>query len=154
MPDNAVLIVVIFVCGAAAILAELILPGVILGLIGAAAVVTAIVMAYQSGSPAFGHTLLLITIASVPVLVFLWLKVLSRFLTLHKTNRATVTPKSRQDLVGKQGVTLTKLRPSGVARIDDERVDVMARGEIIEPNTRIEVVAVEGNRVVVREIRA
>ena len=154
MADSVAFIVFLFVAGVVAIIVEMIVPGVILGVCGAGCVVAAIVMAYSGGATGLGHTLLIIAIMLVPFFFVLWVKVLSHFLTQREVIAATVTPQGREDLSGKQGVTLTKLRPSGTARIDGLRVDVMARGEIIEANTRVEVVAVEGNRVVVREVRA
>ena len=47
------------------------------------------------------------------------------------------------------GVTLSALRPSGFARIDGQRVDVVTRGEMIEAGRAVRVVEVLGNRVVV-----
>jgi membrane-bound serine protease (ClpP class) len=58
-----------------------------------------------------------------------------------------------QHLLGKQGVARTPLRPSGVALFDEERVDVVTEGERIEPSARVKVVAVKGNRVVVRRVQ-
>jgi membrane-bound serine protease (ClpP class) len=55
-------------------------------------------------------------------------------------------------LVGRQGVAMTVLRPAGKAQIDDDFVDVVSEGPFISVGRRIEVVAVSGNRVVVREI--
>lgn len=43
------------------------------------------------------------------------------------------------------------LRPAGTALIDDERVDVVTEGEYIERNRPIEVVYVDGLKIVVRE---
>ncbi len=55
-------------------------------------------------------------------------------------------------LVGQQGTVLSVLRPAGKARINDQFVDVVSEGPYILQGCRIEVVAVSGNRVVVREI--
>jgi len=55
--------------------------------------------------------------------------------------------------LGKQGTTTGPLRPAGIAQIDGERVDVVAQGEYIEAGIRIEVVSVDGNRIVVRRAR-
>lgn len=55
-------------------------------------------------------------------------------------------------LIGKKGTTYTKLRPAGVALIDDQKVDVVTEGGFIDQDQPVEVVQVEGNRVVVREI--
>ena len=53
-------------------------------------------------------------------------------------------------LVGKEGVALTALRPSGTCEIDGERIDVVSEREFITPGSRIKVVKAEGTRVVVR----
>jgi membrane-bound serine protease (ClpP class) len=50
------------------------------------------------------------------------------------------------------GVALTQLRPSGTAKINGQRVDVVTEGALIERGTAVKVVVVEGARIVVREI--
>jgi membrane-bound serine protease (ClpP class) len=60
---------------------------------------------------------------------------------------------SHDELVGRTGIALTLLRPSGAARIDGERVDVTTGGEFIEAQSAIQVVDVRGSRVEVRQIR-
>ena len=57
-----------------------------------------------------------------------------------------------QNLIGKKGIAYTPLRPAGIAVIDDQKVDVMTEGGFIEKDQAIQVVLVEGNRVVVKEI--
>lgn len=57
-------------------------------------------------------------------------------------------------LFGKTGIAYTPLRPAGIALIDDEKVDVMTEGGFIEKDHAIQVILVEGNRVVVKEIHA
>ena len=54
-------------------------------------------------------------------------------------------------LLGKEGVAFTPLRPSGTGLIDGRRVNVAADGEFIERDSRITVIEVEGNRIVVRK---
>ncbi len=51
---------------------------------------------------------------------------------------------------GKTGTALTPLRPSGAAEVSGLRLDVVTEGEYIPAGTPIEVVRVEGARVVVR----
>ena len=53
---------------------------------------------------------------------------------------------------GHCGRSLTTLRPSGSALIDDEKVDVVTQGEYIEADRPVQVILVEGVRVVVREM--
>jgi membrane-bound serine protease (ClpP class) len=59
-------------------------------------------------------------------------------------------PESDAHWLGKQGTAWSVLRPSGIAEFEGQRVDVVSNGEMIEPGTRIEVIRVDGNRVVVR----
>jgi membrane-bound serine protease (ClpP class) len=56
-------------------------------------------------------------------------------------------------LLGKQGMTHTTLRPSGIAMIEGRRVDVVTEGVVLDAGVPVEVVKVEGNRVVVRSAR-
>lgn len=55
-------------------------------------------------------------------------------------------------LLGAIGVAVTTLRPAGMARFGDDFVDVMAEGSYIHPGGRVQVVEIEGNRVVVKEV--
>ena len=59
-------------------------------------------------------------------------------------------PDDRSEYVGKTGKTLTPLRPVGAAMIDGKRVDVVTEGELIERDTQIEVIRVEGNKIFVK----
>jgi membrane-bound serine protease (ClpP class) len=52
--------------------------------------------------------------------------------------------------LGKQGVAVSDLRPSGIARFDRERVDVVSDGTFIDAGQPLEVVRIDGNWVVVR----
>ncbi len=56
------------------------------------------------------------------------------------------------NLDGKTGQAITPLRPAGAALIDGQRVDVVTGGEFIETDAEVEVIVVEGNRVVVRRL--
>lgn len=56
-------------------------------------------------------------------------------------------------LVGKEGICITDLRPSGTALIDNKRYDVVADNEYINHNSKIVVLRVEGMRIVVGEVK-
>lgn len=58
----------------------------------------------------------------------------------------------RTDLVGREGVAITDLRPSGVALVGDERMDVVAEAGWIEEGSPVAVVSSEGYRHVVRAV--
>lgn len=52
-------------------------------------------------------------------------------------------------LIGKAGLALTPLHPSGSARIDGQRLDVVTSGEFIDSGTPVRIVEAHGNRLVV-----
>lgn len=67
-------------------------------------------------------------------------------------NEGYTSAKSQDTLTGKEGVTLTALRPAGIALIDDERVDVVSQGDFVENGARVKVVNTTSSRVMVRRI--
>ena len=58
--------------------------------------------------------------------------------------------RAENELLGKEGVTVSELRPAGIALIDGRRTDVVTDGEFVAVGQAVEVVEVSGNRVVVR----
>jgi membrane-bound serine protease (ClpP class) len=63
-------------------------------------------------------------------------------------------PEHEQRWLGKSGTTMTPLRPAGIAHLNDERVDVVSEGGFIEAGQAIDVIRVDGNRIVVRRSHA
>jgi membrane-bound serine protease (ClpP class) len=60
------------------------------------------------------------------------------------------TPESDRQWVGKRGTTISPLRPAGIGQFDGERVDVMSDGVFIDAGQPIDVLRVDGDRIVVR----
>lgn len=56
--------------------------------------------------------------------------------------------------IGREGVTHTALRPAGIGEFDGVRLNVVSDGEFIAVGKPIRVQSVEGNRIVVCELRA
>ena len=54
---------------------------------------------------------------------------------------------------GKDGIADTDLHPSGWIRVENERVFVVSEGDFIEKGAKINVLSVDGNRIVVRELK-
>jgi membrane-bound serine protease (ClpP class) len=61
-------------------------------------------------------------------------------------------PVSDALLLGKTGRASSPLRPAGIAEIDGHRVDVVSEGDMIDAGQLIEVIRVDGNRIVVRRL--
>jgi membrane-bound serine protease (ClpP class) len=59
-------------------------------------------------------------------------------------------PEADRAWLGKRGVAASTLRPAGLAHMNGTRVDVVTEGEYVEAGEPIEVIRVDGNRIVVR----
>ena len=57
-------------------------------------------------------------------------------------------------MIGKRGKVLNDLRPSGFALIDNKKVDVVTTGEFIVKDSEVEVIATEGQKIIVRSVDA
>lgn len=61
---------------------------------------------------------------------------------------------THDELLGSEGVTVTALRPSGTALLNDRRIDVVSDGDFIEKGARVKVVETANLKVVVRKLDA
>ena len=65
----------------------------------------------------------------------------------------TAPPQSSEPVrVGQRGEVVSKLRPAGKARFGEALVDVVATGEFLDTGTQVEIIAINGSRVVVNEV--
>ena len=56
-----------------------------------------------------------------------------------------------EHLIGQTGQTTTRLSPAGKVRLGSKVYDVLSDGEMVDTNTKVKVVEVTGNRIVVSE---
>ena len=149
------LVIVLLVAGAILMLAETILPGMVAGILGAICLVGGVIQGYVQFGPRAGSYILLGVLLGLVVGTMLWLKYFpeTRFakVFISETSGGTVGAE-KPALLHKTGTALSHLRPSGVALIDGQRVDVVTEGAMIERGTAIKVVATEGLRTVVRAV--
>jgi membrane-bound serine protease (ClpP class) len=153
--DGAVAIFwLIFLSGLALIIAEMFVPGAVMGAIGLVCVFGSIIYAIASGHSGHAAALVFLTIACIPVLFLMWKNVIGNLFSLKDDEGQFTTPtRVKQSLLHEEGTAVTPLRPSGIARIDGTRYDVVTRGEMVDSNSHIKVIHVAGNRVVVREVK-
>lgn len=71
---------------------------------------------------------------------------------LLKNSKSARSIYQYKELLGLQGVTVSVLRPAGKVRLNDQLYDVTSDGPYIKEGRSIEVVEVEGNSIIVREI--
>jgi membrane-bound serine protease (ClpP class) len=55
-------------------------------------------------------------------------------------------------MLGQVGTATSMLRPAGMAKFGDQYIDVVTEGDFIAPGTSIQVVEVEGTRIVVKKV--
>jgi membrane-bound serine protease (ClpP class) len=116
---------------------------------------------YFRGLTNFGTALLGLVILILLTYKFVFVKsspLYQKFVLTAEERRANGFESSESDLArmkGMRGTAVSNLRPAGKANINGKTVDVVSRGDFIEPGDTIEVVEVVGNRVVVRrEVRS
>jgi membrane-bound ClpP family serine protease len=141
--------------GAALLLLETILPGLIAGFLGLCCLIGGIAVGYSSFGVRVGNLILLGVGFGLLVGTLVWIKyfpesrVAKVFISRRIVGDLNV---DKPELLDQTGIAQTNLRPSGAAIINGKRVDVVTEGSMIERGATIRVVAVEGMRVVVRAV--
>ena len=134
---------------------ETILPGMIAGIAGFLCLVAAVILGYREFDVPLGNLILGGVLLGLAMGVFCWLK----FFPESRLAKLFISPgavgdlgAAKPDLLDRTGVAITQLRPSGAAFINGKRVDVITEGGLIDRGASLKVVAVDGMRVVVREV--
>ena len=155
-------ILICFVIGIGLMVLEAFMPGFGLpGISGIILEVVAVALTWMNHGPmaALGMTLIVLSILAIAISMSLRSAAngkLSRSkLVLNDTESNEAGYRSIEDLdvfLGKEGVTTTVLRPTGMAEFDGVRLNVVSEGEFIQSGTRVQIVRVEGSRILVRTI--
>ena len=149
-----VLAILLFAVGAALLVAELVLPGGVLGVLGGLSVLGAVVTCFfvnqWLGVGAMGAMIVL-----VPIAWTLWVRAmqrtrLARGLVLPPHEQAAAEPCEQPVRIGQRGVAVSELRPGGVCEFGNERVPVVAEHGSIPRGAEVRVIACEGGRATVR----
>lgn len=142
---------------------EVFIPsGGLLGLCGSTALVCGIVMIFRINTT-YGLVAALVALVALPFLfgglLNVWARTpVGRLLRLDHRQRPLVagrqadgTAAARADpLIGARGTALTDLRPVGVCMLEGRRHDCLAEGGVIQANTPVRVIGVDGMQIKVR----
>jgi membrane-bound serine protease (ClpP class) len=154
-------VVLLFIGGIILILLEvLVIPGFgVVGIGGLLAILASVIMA--SGSVQQGVISLLLAFLGTSLAIYLsfkfgrtrklWQRLILN-VKLDTESGYVASESTLGELVGKKGIALTPLRPAGAVQIEGHRHDVVTEGNFIPKNRAVQVVKVEGSRVVVEEI--
>jgi len=74
--------------------------------------------------------------------------------TEQKKSEGYIATFYNEDLIGKEGIAVTILRPSGRIEIEDDIYDAYTRGEYIEQGAKVRVVSQEGTSLKVRSVKS
>lgn len=161
--------ILLFLIGVGLILVEVfVIPGFgIAGISGIVLVIASLFLSLIGGDPFLdfdmvSRAIIQLSLALLAALILIF--ILARFIPktsifqkfvlaeAEKTDRGFSSHSTSTDLIGAEGIALTTLRPSGTAEINGKRVDVVTESEYVEKGKKLKVIAVEGIRIVVKEM--
>jgi membrane-bound serine protease (ClpP class) len=139
---------------------ELFTPGVgIAGATGLLSLIAVIVMQFAYGDPRVAVYIIAIALLII-ILGLVWIirsfqkgRLGKSFLVNHDHSNGTSVPEvaaAKEELLGKTGVAITILRPSGIAEFEGNRVGVSTSGEFIQKGEHVTVIKAGGMHILVR----
>ena len=150
--------IVLILLGLALLAAEVYLvPGInIVGVVGVLSAGVGVTYAFVTGGALGGLLALTGAVAGAGLLfTYLWRTgAWDRFVLADELRPDALTEGEEQEtrarLLGRTGVALTPLRPTGVVDIDGRRVEVLTEGAYVAAGSRVRVVAMDRRRYFVR----
>lgn len=129
-----------------------VVPGFgVAGALGLLALAGGAIAAWTELGPFWGGLTGAVSVVAAGVMM-VWLPKsrVGRKMVLEHSQAEAISQEDRSGLLGRRGITVTPLRPIGRVRFGSEEVDVMTEGEYVDSNQEVEVMSVEGPRIVVR----
>lgn len=139
--------ILLFAVGMALVIAEVVMPGIILGLLGAAAALAGIWIGFEV-SPALAIGELVVAVVAVPLLFYWGI----RRLQLAKVIETEPVKEDLSKLVGRSGEVVHDLRPGGTVLVDGARYDAVAVTGYLERGARVSIVRAEGRKLFVKAL--
>lgn len=152
--------IALIILGVLLIVAEVyLIPGFnVVGILGALIMLAAVAMAFMQAGP-LGGIIAMLSASGLTggTLWWMWKSgAWDRFVLSSnlKSDDKLIARESehRARYLGKQGIAVTPLRPTGVAEIEGERIEVVTEGDFISAGSRIKVVAMDRRKYFVRLI--
>jgi len=149
-------IILLFLVGLILLGFEVFVPGAILGILGAVALLVGVVLSFVEFGQGGGWTAFAIASSLVGGLLYFELRVLPRTrigrrLFLDSAVQGTSQPVVAEALtvVGRTGEAQTPLSPSGYIDIDGQRYEAFCRSGFVPKGTTVRVVGVDNFRLIV-----
>ena len=157
MENPYLLPIVLQIIGVAIIAIEVVIPsGGLLSLLAIVIFGYSLYEVFTNLSMTAGLIFVAADLVIIPVLIYVGFKILAKTPVMLRKNLSSKEGVKAQkvglsDYVGKQGVTITDLRPSGIVKIDKKRLDAVTEGKYLDKDSSIVVTAVLGGQLVVRK---
>ena len=137
-----------------------VIPGFgITGILGILGIVAGIFMSFGINNIAQAVLVVFVSLIADIILII----ILARFILKSKGFKNIVALEtdtagyhssvSYDNLLGCEGITDTFFRPSGNIIINDKKYDAITEGEFINKGAKIKVILVEGNKIVIKEVK-
>jgi len=154
------LIILLFAIGILLIAVEVIVPGGILGSIGALMMFGGCVMAFLEYGTTGGIVAVIAAFVIGGLAVFLEFRILPKtklgkraFLTNEITAVSAAFGKEALELVGKSAEALTMLSPSGYVRVDGHRYEAFCQSGQVPAGSALEIIGADNFRLIVALIK-
>lgn len=148
------LVVALVIIGVILLVAEVfVIPGFgIIGVLGIGALAGAAYTAYTALDPAQSAVAISAGLAAAAALAYMLPRKAGKSMVLTARSAGKAANPKLGELLGRNGVASTPLRPSGIVEIDGRPVDVITEGRYVDRDTRVEVIRVQGAKVVVKPV--
>ncbi|MFA5793695.1 MAG: NfeD family protein [Candidatus Brocadiia bacterium] len=145
------LIILIYALALAILVVEAFVPsGGILALVGGIGLVVSLYYSFTKYGALLGSAQSIIALILIPLVIYIGFRKMTLKKNLDTSEGFTSEKAGLDQLLNKEGIAHTNLRPSGTAVIEGKKIDVVTEGDMIDKDTQIKVIKVESNRVIVR----
>lgn len=153
-------LIICLIAGVALLVVEVFVPGFGLpGISGIVLLVAGVVLTWTNYGMAAGLSVSLIALALAGIAVSMSMKSashgrISRSALILKDETPAAESEELAALLGQEGVTTSVLSPVGMAEFDGVRLEVLSECAYLGKDVKVVVHRIDGNRIIVRELKA
>lgn len=153
-------LIICLIAGVALLVVEVFVPGFGLpGISGMVLLVAGVMLTWNNYGMAAGLSVSLIALALAGIAVSMSIKSashgrISRSALILKDETPAADNEALAALLGQEGVTTSVLSPVGMAEFDGVRLEVLSECAYLGKDVKVVVHRIEGNHIIVRELKA